>query len=163
MRTLMLLRHGKSSHKDARLADFDRPLTKRGRRDAGRIGALLVDEDMLPDLILSSTACRARATTERLVAAAGFDGPVHLMDDLYMASPRQMVKVIAAQPAARTAIMVVGHNPGLEELMTALTKCDEPLPTASLTRIALPIKRWRDLKPNTAGKLVHIWRPKELD
>jgi len=163
MRTLMLLRHGKSSHKDSRLADFDRPLTKRGRRDASRIGALLVDEDMLPDLIVSSTACRARETTERLVAAAGFDGPVHLTDDLYMASSRQIVKVIAAQPAARMAMMIVGHNPGLEELMTSLTNCEDPLPTASLTGIVLPIKRWRDLKSSTAGKLVQIWRPKELD
>lgn len=162
MRTLMLLRHAKSSHKDTRLADHDRPLTKRGRNDASRMGSLLVDEDLLPDLILSSTARRARETTERFVAAAGFKGPVHFTEDLYMAGPKQQIKVVAAQPGARMAVLVVGHNPGLEELLSALTSQNEELPTASLTRIALPISNWRDLKTTTRGKLVKIWRPKEL-
>ena len=162
MRTLMLLRHAKSSHKDGRLSDHDRPLTKRGRRDACRMGSLLVDDDMLPDLIVSSTACRARETTERVVATSGFRGPVRYAEDLYLAGPKQHIKVIAAQPVGRMAVLVVGHNPGLEELLLALTGCDEELPTGSLSRISLPITRWRDLKLTTKGKLVQIWRPKEL-
>src|SRR5262245_11118400 len=130
MRTLMLLRHAKSSHKDPRLDDYDRPLTKRGLRAASRMGSLLVDDDMLPDLIVSSTACRARETTERLVAAAGYRGPVRYSEDLYMAAPKEHIRVIAAQPATRMTVLLVGHNPGLEELLLALTKCDEHLPTA---------------------------------
>ena len=162
MRTLMLLRHAKSSHKDERLVDHDRPLTKRGQRDASRIGALLLDDDMVPDLIVSSTSCRTRETTKRLTAAAGYRGPVRYAEELYLAGPKQLVEVIAAQPATRLDLLVVGHNPGLEELVLALTKCDETLPTASLVRISLPIRRWQDLKTTTAGKLVKIWRPKEL-
>jgi len=163
MRTLMLLRHAKSSHQDQRLADHDRPLTKRGQRDASRMGALLVDNDMLPDLMISSTALRTRETTERVTAAAGFRGPVHFSEELYLAGPKELVRAIAAQPATRSTVLVVGHNPGLEELLLALTQCDESLPTASLTRISLPIRQWRDLKTSTTGKLVHLWRPKELD
>jgi phosphohistidine phosphatase len=127
------------------------------------MGALLVDDDMIPDLIVSSTSCRTRETTERLVAAAGYRGPVRYKEELYLAGPKQLLEVIAAQAATRMAVMLVGHNPGLEELLLALTKCDETLPTASLTRIALPIRRWSDLKKSTAGKLVKIWRPKELE
>lgn len=162
MRTLLLLRHAKSSHKDERLADHDRPLTKRGQRDASRMGALLVDDDMVPDLIVNSTSCRTRETTKRVAAAAGYRGPVRYSEELYLADPKHIVAVIAAQPASRSTLLVVGHNPGLEELLLALTKRDESLPTASLVRISLPIRRWRDLKTTTAGKLVKIWRPKEM-
>ena len=88
MKTLLLLRHAKSSWKESSLTDHDRPLNDRGQRDAARMGQLLTDEDLLPDLILLSTATRARTTAELVAASSGFDGEIRLDGELYHAPSR---------------------------------------------------------------------------
>lgn len=162
MKILLLLRHAKSSWKDEELPDQDRPLAKRGLRDAPRLGQLLRDENLLPDLILSSTARRARQTVELVTEAAGYSGEVSLLDSLYAAAPEEILELLNALPAYYTTVMVVGHNPGLEELLTLLTDQVDSLTTAALAQIDLPVDGWNQITDETQGKLVNIWRPREL-
>lgn len=163
MRTLLVLRHAKSSWKHPKLSDHDRPLNKRGKRDAPRIGRLLRQQRLSPGAIFTSTAKRARQTADEVARGSTFDGAVQLEPRLYLADPDTIVDVVRrADPDARR-VLVVAHNPGLEELIRCLTGEDESLPTGGLAQIRLPIERWKDCHVSTAGRLVSLWRPKELD
>ncbi len=162
MKTLLFLRHAKSSWKDSTLADHDRPLKPRGQRDASRMGSLIQDEDLIPDLILSSTAKRTRDTTELVAEACGYDGKIKFQRDLYNAWTSRLIEILRDLKPKHTRVMIVGHNPGLEELLYVLTDQEEWLPTAALAQIQLPIKRWNKLDDETEGKLVNLWRPREL-
>ncbi len=163
VKTLLLLRHAKSSWDDPGLDDHERPLSKRGRRDAPRMGRLLREEKLVPAVVLCSTAQRARETVEAVSGASGLSGEPRYLPGLYMASPADILTALrAVEPGARTA-MVVGHNPGIEELIAVLTGAAEHLPTAALAEIALPVKSWKDLRAGVRGKLVHVWRPKDLE
>jgi phosphohistidine phosphatase len=162
MKTLLLLRHAKSSWDDPEQADHDRPLNRRGQRDAPRMGQLLADEHLLPDLILCSSARRAQETAAKVVESSGCEGQLQIRGDLYQASPATMIEALAAVPREAHRVMVIGHNPGLEETLALLTGRQERLPTAALAQIALKIVNWRDLKPGTRGELVALWQPREL-
>jgi phosphohistidine phosphatase len=163
MKTLLVLRHAKSSWNDAGLDDHERPLNARGRRDAPRMGDMLREQGLTPDRIISSDAERARLTAEAVADAAGYSGEILFDRKLYLASPPDIVGVLhnVAETNANI-VMIVGHNPGLEELVGKLTGEHEDFPTAALAQIALPIDRWRDLKLSTRGALAGLWRPKEL-
>lgn len=162
MKTLFLLRHAKSSWKDGDLSDHDRPLNKRGKSDAPRMGELMVKEELHPDLIISSSAKRTRKTTELLVEKAGFDPEIMYERDLYAAWPDAYIETLNVLPDQYERVMVVGHNPGLEELLEILTDEFERMPTATLAVISLPIVSWRELSIETRGELVSIYRPKEI-
>jgi len=162
MKILLLLRHAKSSWKEDSLPDQERPLAKRGLRDAPRMGVVLREENLMPDLILSSTARRARQTTELVADAAGYPGEVSWLDELYAAAPEDILDILNALPAGYTCVMVVGHNPGLDELLALLTDEVDTLTTAALAQIDLPVDGWDQVGEETQGKLVNIWRPKEL-
>ena len=92
VKTLLILRHAKSSWKEEGIDDLERPLNKRGKRDAPRIGTLLREKDLVPDLILSSSAERARKTTELVAQESGFEGNIMVDRDLYAAIQRQYSK-----------------------------------------------------------------------
>jgi phosphohistidine phosphatase len=162
MRTLLLLRHAKSDWSDPELADHDRPLNQRGKRNAERMGRLLKDEELLPDLILTSTATRARETVKRVVSASGYAGKVEKTQALYLADPAGYVATLREVEDEYSRVMVVGHNPGLEELAQRLTGTAIRLPTAALVQIAFPLKHWRDLDDQTEGQALGVWRPREL-
>ena len=163
MKTLLILRHAKSSWKQPGLADHERPLNRRGNRDAPRVGLLLRRQALTPGLIVSSTAERARATAVQVAEGAGYGSPVELDRQLYLAEPEAIVDVVRSLGGAASRVLVVGHNPGLQELVARLSGRDELLPTASLAQIELPIADWAELRTFTAGRLVGLWRPKELD
>lgn len=163
MRSLLVLRHAKSSWKDSALDDHERPLNKRGRRDAPRIGKLLVELELVPDVVICSTATRARETVSAVTERAGCRGELVFDDSLYLASPERLVEAIQRHGAPETVrLLVVGHNPSLEELVTRLTGAPQSLPTAALAHIVLPIPSWNELGLETAGRLAGLWRPKEL-
>jgi phosphohistidine phosphatase len=163
MKTLLLLRHAKSSWKDPDLDDHDRPLNKRGKREAPRMGELLKDEELLPDFILSSSARRTRKTVEHVVHASGYRGETRLTSELYEAGPDKLRQVLAALPAELGRVLLVGHNPGLEELLESLTGSYTPLSTAALAQVELPISGWNELADKPRGTLVHLWQPRELE
>jgi phosphohistidine phosphatase len=162
MKTLLILRHAKSSWKNAGLADHDRPLNKRGQRDAPRMGRLLRGEGLIPDLILSSTAKRALDTAEAAAETSGFEGEIESRPDFYMAGSEAYLRALRGLSDDYGCVLVIGHNPGLEELVETLTREAETMPSAALAQVELPIGRWRDLGNGTEGKLVNVWRPKEL-
>jgi phosphohistidine phosphatase len=167
MKTLLILRHAKSSWKDETLPDFDRPLNKRGQEDAPRMGKLLLDQDLVPDLILSSDARRAVTTAELAAEEAHYEGEIIFLNELYAAEPEAYLDALARLGGETACVMVVGHNPGLEELLQELTGEYQPLPTAALAQVSLAVKHWSELDPNAQGviaqgKLVNLWRPKEV-
>ena len=163
MKTLLVLRHAKSSWSDPTVDDHDRPLNARGTRDAPRMGLLIRELHLTPDVIISSDAVRARVTAAAVAEALGFGEEIRRERRLYLASPSDIVAVVRTVPAPATIAMIVGHNPGLEELVERLSGESNELPTAALAQIALPIERWRDLKVSTRGQLIGLWRPKELE
>ena len=162
MRTLLLLRHAKSSWKHRELSDHDRPLNGRGKRDAPRMATLLAELRLRPDLILSSTAKRARRTAEAVAQRCAHEGLAQLDRRLYLADPADIVDVLREVGGRSPCVLLIGHNPGLEALVAQLTGYVEPLPTAGLAHIELPIRGWRSLRLTTRGRLVNLWRPREL-
>ena len=162
MKSLLLLRHAKSSWKNPELADYDRPLKKRGRRDAPRMGRLLVREGLVPGLILTSSAVRARETAAAVAEACGEPAEPRPFHELYSAEPGDYALLLSELPDDSDRVLLVGHNPTLEELLELLTGERETLPTAALALIELPIGRWQDLALDGGARLVHVWRPREL-
>lgn len=162
MKILLILRHAKSSWKKPGLADHDRPLNKRGKRDAPRMGQLVEQEGLVPDLIISSTAQRARVTAEVVAENSGYEGEIQLERSFYMGYPEAYLEVLCQLPDEVGTVMVVGHNPGLEELLEELVMEPERLPTAAMARIDLPIQSWQELDDEVVGELVKLWRPREL-
>jgi phosphohistidine phosphatase len=162
MKTLLILRHAKSSWKDGSLPDHDRPLNKRGKADAPRMGALLRREELLPDLILCSTAKRARTTAKLALKESGYEGELRLDRELYSFDAEPYLEALAEVEDGHRCVMVVGHNPAMEDLVEILVGHFERMPTAALAHIDLPIERWSELDEEVEGELVDLWRPREL-
>jgi phosphohistidine phosphatase len=162
MKRLLILRHAKSSWKKAALEDHDRPLNKRGKHDAARMGDLLRRQGLLPQLAISSTAKRARTTLDRLLDAGEMACEVQLAPEIYLASAMEIIDFLRQIPDRYTRVMVVGHNPGLEDLIQKLTGEAIGLPTAGLVLIDCGCRHWRDLDSGQTSALVQRWRPKEL-
>jgi phosphohistidine phosphatase len=163
VKTLLILRHAKSSWRDSGLADHDRPLNKRGQRDAPRMGRLLRQEDLVPDMIVSSSAVRARKTAQLAIEAMGYDGELRLADELYAAEPEAYLDALQSLPDIYECVMVIGHNPGLEELLELLIGDWQRLPTAALAAVRLDLETWQDISEETPGRLVNLWLPHELE
>ncbi len=163
MKTLLLMRHAKSSWKDNKLKDRDRPLNKRGKRVAPQMAELIKEKELIPQVILCSTALRARETAEALLTKLDFKGEVEYLDKLYMAEADVCVKILRHQAEDVERILLIGHNPGLESLIPMLTSRIEALPTGAIAYLSLPVQSWKELKHDVEGELVEIWRPKELD
>ena len=162
-RRLLVLRHAKSSWDDESVPDHDRPLNRRGERDAPRMGRLLREERLLPGLALCSTAARARATLDLVLEAAAWRCEVQARPALYGASPQEILAVLAEAPESVESVLVVGHNPGLEELVRDLTGQPITLPTAALAALDCDCESWNGLAaPASRARLAGFWKPKEL-
>ncbi len=162
MKTLLILRHAKSSWDNERLADHARPLAARGRGDAPRMGELLRQQDLVPDLIIASTAKRARETAALVIETSGYGGELRLEDNFYMGGPEDYIEALQRLPDTYEQVLVIGHNPGMEMLLEELTGEWERLPTAALAQVSLPIAHWNELDEVTAGELEHLWTPRAL-
>ncbi|MBU1642234.1 histidine phosphatase family protein [bacterium] len=162
MKTLMILRHAKSSWKEEHLSDHDRPLNKRGRRDAPKMGELIGKKGLQPQLIICSGAKRARETVELVTSAFGYKGELRFSEELYAAASAAYISVLKELDDRYERVMVVGHNPGLEEMLEGFTKEEQTLPTAALAQVALPIQKWQELKGSTDGRLTDLWVPRQL-
>jgi len=162
MKTLLLMRHGKSSWKDESLEDFTRPLKKRGRKDSKKIASVIAGNDLVPDIILSSSATRARETVDVVVDALDFKNRIVFSDALYMGEPRDILAALENLSDDYNSVMIVGHNPGLEAYLQIIDGEIEALPTAGLGQLVLVLDRWQDLSFDTMGDLVGFWTPKSL-
>ena len=162
MNRLLLMRHAKSSWKEADIPDHERPLKKRGLKDAEMMGKLLKSKKIVPGLILSSTANRAKKTAEILAKACKIDKEIIFSDDLYMAEPADILKVIKDHAKKEKAIIVIGHNPGLEAFLQIMTGKVESLSTSSIAYLGAKIDKWKDLSSNENVSLKKLWRPKDL-
>jgi phosphohistidine phosphatase len=163
MKTLLLLRHAKSSWKDSELDDHDRPLNKRGKREAPRIGQLLKEEGLLPNFIVSSSARRARKTAEHVIHHSGYRGETRLTGELYNAGREQLIAFVDALPDTAERILLIGHNPGLEELLEALSGECRALTTAALAHLESPAEAWRQFRDAGPARLIRVWQPRELE
>ena len=161
MKTLLILRHAKSSWDDAALPDHDRPLTERGKKDAKRVGQMLQEQGLLPDVVISSTARRALKTAKKVAKACGFGGDIEIDGRLYDAPPSRFIEVLREVGEQHATVLVVAHNPGSQELVQQLSGQAEPLPTAGWVELALELDAWQDLSVSCGARVVRTWRPKE--
>jgi len=161
MKTLLLLRHAKSSKDDPSLNDFDRPLNERGRKDAQGIGKYIRKQKIKPDLVISSPAERARQTIELVLKSAGLKIELKFDKRIYEASVRSLLNVVSQIEDTANAVILVGHNPGFEELFEALTSEARDLSTASIACIELSVDKWSKVRAG-AGHLKWLAAPKEL-
>ncbi len=161
MKRLLILRHAKSSWSDASLDDWQRPLNERGLRDAPRVGDLLRNRSLVPDLIITSDAVRARTTAQAVAKAAGYTGELVVEPSLYHATPDEVIAVLNSVSDTARSVMIVGHNPGLEGVVEQLTGESHSLVTAALVQIAVPIESWSDLDGTAAASIVDTWQPRD--
>jgi len=159
MKTVTLFRHAKSGDKDnPRIDDFDRPLNERGVKAAPKMGEALRDRGVRPDLILSSPSVRTRQTLT-LAAASAWDTPpeIRFEPKMYEANERTLLKLLRESPEEANHVMLVGHNPWLQDLAVDLAEpgseerhtLKEKLPTAAVVSYEFDADRWDDLTPGT--------------
>jgi phosphohistidine phosphatase len=168
MLRLSLLRHAKSSWDDSVRTDFERPLNAKGRRAAAMMGAFAAREGLLFDLVIASPALRVRQTIEGME-----DGLARALNPvfdsrIYMASAPMLIDVLAGVPTTAARVLLIGHNPGLEDLAFALVgeggrgEIEAKYPTASLAELELAGDGWAALAGD-CGRLVRFTRPRDLD
>ena len=165
---LLILRHAKSAWDTDAPSDFERPLSKRGRRDAPRVGRFLTGEKLKPDYVVSSPAVRARQTVVAVCADLGIgEDEIHWDERIYHASTGALMDVLSETPETAHRVLIAGHNPGLEMLVRTLSRESVPtpddwklMPTAAVAHLEIP-DRWRDLDGGTA-RLLGLTRAKSL-
>ena len=160
-RTLYLLRHAKSSWKNASLRDFDRPLKGRGRDAAKEIGKRLADEKPQPELVVCSPAARTRETADIVLKHSKLKVDLTFDERIYEASLRDLLQVVGGLPDAKQVAMMIGHNPGFEELVAYLSGEHRRMPTCGLAKIRLDAESWKDVRAGE-GTLEWFIVPKEL-
>lgn len=172
MKTLGIFRHAKSDWNDARLRDFDRPLNARGRKGAAIMGRHIVDHGISWERIIASPAVRVAQTIEFAAEAVGTNPVPNWDRRVYLASSATLLDILREQDGDPASILLIGHNPGLEDLIFDLVPDDgssplrdiveEKFPTAAFAVIELDIARWSDIDDN-CGHLKHLTRPRDLD
>lgn len=168
MRRLFLLRHAKSSWQVEGQDDFDRPINARGQKASLLIGEYIADNDCSADLILCSTACRARETLARIVPFLKGEAAILLEDALYLASAERMLARIAQVDDRFDRVMIIAHNPGLQDLTLtlagfgkALAAVKDKYPTAALAQIDFDVDSWAAIAPRE-GVLTRFVTPRSL-
>jgi phosphohistidine phosphatase len=168
MLTLILLRHAKAEPGRATMADRDRALAARGRGDAVRAGRWLKEAGLVPDLVVCSAARRTRETWTLAAETLGTDVTTTFEAAIYEATPARLLTTLRRTPAAVRCLLMIGHNPGLEELTADLMRDADPeaakrlaqkFPTSGLAVLALPATDWAHLVPRN-GHLAHFVGPR---
>lgn len=171
MKTLLLLRHAKSSWNNPAIRDYERPLTARGRDAATSMGRLLAERGLRPDLIVSSPARRARETCERVLPELGEAPAVRVEERLYMAETPTLLRVVRSLAEDADTVLLIGHNPGIERFAAQLAgsaaadtrqRMARKFPTAALAVLRFDLPEWVGLAPG-AGRLEAFVTPRETD
>jgi phosphohistidine phosphatase len=169
MKTLYVLRHAKSSWNVTGVGDHARPLDDRGERVAALVAAYLEQREIVPSLVLCSSATRTCQTLDRIRPVLPSGTPIEIDEDLYLASVRQLLDRLAALPGSISSVLLIGHNPGLAQLTLQLASGPDRLvgqvrdkfPTAALATVELPIGQWTDVV-EASGELTDFCTPKSL-
>jgi phosphohistidine phosphatase len=160
MKTILFLRHAKSDWSNPELSDFHRPLTKRGMKDAPRMGKVIRSYNCVPDIIISSPAIRARITAELAAEACGYQNQVEFRDALYYGTEKDIVEILKKLPDSIGSPMIVSHNPALEQAVACFLSFDRTcaehitdasavicFPTAAVICFHADVSRWTALSP----------------
>lgn len=170
MKSLTLLRHAKSGWDDPVIRDFDRPLNPRGRRAARTVGAEMKAQGLVFDLVLASPARRVTETLDEVAAGYGAIAP-HYDERLYLAPAATLLDIVRHASDGIDRLLLVGHNPGMEELALRLARRDGDrlraeveikYPTGTVAEIELPASHWAQLREGR-GRIVRFIRPRDLD
>lgn len=169
MRTLYILRHAKSDWGDESLRDFDRPLNGRGRKAAKAMGCEMRERGLAPELVLLSPSARTTETLARLEEGFGAEFDKVEEQSIYLAGVRTLLDLIRGAPAKSERLMVVGHNPGMQELVRVLANGPPDLaeeagtkfPTGALVEIDFDVSDWPDVSPGS-GLIRSFVKPREL-
>lgn len=163
MKQLTLLRHAKSVQDPSYAVDRERPLAERGRGDAEAMGRFFAQAEVVPELIASSPAARARQTAELLARTAGYSAGIRWEEAVYAAGPDALLAVVRGLPDQVERALLIGHNPGFEELAALLigTECGVTLPTAAAAHFEIDVDRWSEVCAG-AGRLQWLITPKLL-
>ncbi len=164
---LILMRHAKSDWADESISDHDRPLNKRGRRDAPLIALWLAQEDLIPDLVLVSSSERTRETIALMMevwkAEPKRDEPkIVFSEELYHGTPGDILAVIATHGGNAKKLMVLAHNPGMASLVSHFAGDFTDMPTAAIAVFETTCDAWTKLHPGSPAKMIEFMRPKEL-
>ena len=163
MKRLTLIRHAKSSWNNPGLADFERPLNKRGRRDAPRMGRWLASQNTRPERLVSSPAERAAATARVMASELGVDpSEIYFDERIYLAGVWALFDVVRGLDDQIGEACLFGHNPGMTDFCNDLTGAEiENVPTCGVARISLAVERWAEVGQNS-GRLIEYCYPKKL-
>lgn len=162
MKYLTLIRHAKSSWDDPTLDDFDRPLNKRGRKNAPEMGQRLLEQGIIPDAVFTSPAKRARKTAKLLTKELDIDkNAIHYVDELYHADALSLVRIIQALDDRWNDVFLFGHNPGFTDLANFfIPNGIGHLPTCAVVRIDLPFESWSQIRPGQAAVVLYDYPKK---
>ncbi len=162
MKTLYMVRHAKSSWDNLSLTDHDRPLNNRGKRNAPEMGQRLKSKGILPDLLISSTAKRAKSTAKQISKKIGYsENDIEWTSDLYHANENSIVDLVRNQDDNHDTIMIFGHNPGFTDCLNLLSGAGiYNIPTCGVAVIDLDVKSWREVAPGR-GSLIFYDYPKK--
>ncbi|QDU80186.1 phosphohistidine phosphatase [Polystyrenella longa] len=163
MKTLLLMRHSKSSWDNPADQDIERPLNSRGKREATLMGKHLVNEGLEPDMIVCSNAKRARRTAEKVIKAMDWNGPLEVNPDLYFSSVISYVDVLNQQLDKHDRVLLIGHNPIIEDFLSTFTGGWREAKTSTVAQLKIDIKSWSDLSHNTKARLKNFWIPAMLE
>ncbi|BAF71585.1 phosphoglycerate/bisphosphoglycerate mutase [Sulfurovum sp. NBC37-1] len=162
IKTLYLIRHAKSSWKDIDASDFERGLTKKGKKSIETIGSYLKLRGVCPDIILSSCALRAQETADCLAKKLEFDGKINYMQELYFTDTETLKQIVMLQENDADTIFVIGHNPQITDMANSLI--DEhisKIPTMGVVATNFDIEQWSDLG-NVKGTMDFFISPKQF-
>lgn len=158
------MRHAKSSWTEEGKTDYERNLNKRGKRVAPQMGEFIRNKDLVPDKIVSSSAARAHQTTELFAEACEVEPEaIRYVKYLYHAPASEYLDLLERfEESEVNVLMVVGHNPGLEELVFNLGRLYEAMPTAAIAHFDLGTDQWCSVRPPLRATIKSFWRPKDL-
>jgi phosphohistidine phosphatase len=172
MKRLTLLRHAKSGEDLSAARDFDRTLNPKGRRAARAMGRHIRDKALAFDRVIASPAARVAETVEEFAAGYGAAIDPAWERRIYLASAAELLELVHEAPDGAGSLLVVGHNPGLEQLVLLLVpdqandgprlSVEQKYPTGSLAEIAFDVAHWADIAPGS-GHLTRFVRPRDLD
>jgi len=162
MKQVILLRHAKSSWEHTELSDFERPLNRRGKRDAPRMGSWIEQQGITPDAVLCSAATRAQQTLAGLQTTADLGEYLVVTEDLYLAPPSTTIALLTQLDDGIQTALIIAHNPGMEGLLWGLCGIDRVMPTCALAQIQLPNESWMETDLNQQGDLIELIIPRLL-